>query len=228
MTPQPPIAVVTGLAMERRALKGLNGQGAIVACQGIGPRRAGAAAERLIAEGAGALISAGTAGGLTDTTAPGHLMVPAVVVSTEGLRLEADPDWHAAMLAALAPLNPDPGRMLGSDLPILTEAEKRRLGRERDCLAVDMESHAVGAVAAAAGVPFLALRVVADTVDRRMPAALARAFARDGQVRLGGLFLGLARRPWEITQMGQLKRDGDAALATLRRLARLTLPRPGE
>ncbi|SDG86830.1 hypothetical protein [Roseospirillum parvum] len=226
MSTLPPIGLITGLSMERRALKRLRGQGVVVTCSGIGPRRARAAAERLLAEGATALISAGTAGGLTDTTAPGHLMVPAAVVSTEGVRLDADAEWHAAVLDALAPLDPDPGRLLGSDLPILTEAEKRRLGREMDCLAVDMESHAVGAVAAQAGVPFLALRVVTDTVDRQLPAALGQAFTRQGELRPGGLLLGLARRPWELGQMGRLKKDADAAMATLRHLARLPLPRP--
>ena len=74
-------AFIVGLAAEARVLRraaggldpSLPGR---IACAAAAPERARAGAERLLAEGAGALVSFGIAGGLDPVLMPGDLVLP--------------------------------------------------------------------------------------------------------------------------------------------------------
>jgi adenosylhomocysteine nucleosidase len=81
-----------------------------------------------------------------------------------------------------------------------------------------MESYAVAAVAAEAGVPFVAVRAIADPAEQPLPRAVTGIIGPDGMPRLDRLVLRLCLRPWECPSLFRLRRDTDAALASLGRL----------
>jgi adenosylhomocysteine nucleosidase len=91
-------------------------------------------------------------------------------------------------------------------------------------LAVDLESHAVAEFASGAGMPFVVIRAIADPQDRALPQAALEALRPDGHVRARGILGGVIRQPGQLLALFRLGRDSAAALATLRRAARLAGP----
>ena len=201
------VALVTGLRREARiaARAGLH-----VDCAGPGPHAARRTAERLVAGGATALVSFGYAGGLDPTLVPGDLIVAERVVAVGGQ------EWATQGAAALADRVPSAriGISLGTDAPIATVDAKAALARR--AMAVDMESHAIAAVAAARRIPFLVVRAIVDPAGRTLPDAALAATADDGTPRLGRLMAALAARPQDIGAIVALAvamRRADRALA---------------
>ena len=113
------------------------------------------------------------------------------------------------------------GTLLAARQPIASVAEKAALRAASGALAVDMESGAVAEAAAGAGLPFLALRIVADPADRAIPAAALQGIAPDGSRRPSAVLLNLLTRPADLAPLIRLARDSDAALRQLRRVASL-------
>lgn len=189
----------------------------------MGPARAAAAADRLIARGARALLSWGTAGGLSPTLRPGDIMIPDKIATGSGETAVADPGWLACAtreLAAGAPVTS--GTLWSSRLPVASVDEKRALA-EQAMAAVDMECGAVAAAAARAGIPFLAIKAVCDPADRALPTALLGLIDAEGRFRPRGL-PGMIRGglpTWRAA--AALRGDFAAALAALQ-LAAAALP----
>jgi adenosylhomocysteine nucleosidase len=119
------------------------------------------------------VVSAGACGALAPALAVGALVVPTVVLERTGER------WPAATLPRL----PGEGALLTVREVVESAAQKARLWMETGALAVDMESAAVMAWAAARGVPAAVVRAVSDDAERGIPAALAAAVSEDGRVR---------------------------------------------
>src|ERR1700739_853432 len=133
----PVIGFVTGLTAEAQLLENT---GFLVAGGGGCPEGAYRAAERLIGQGAQALVSFGLAGGLGPDAVPGSVLVPRAVA--EGAeRYPCDP----ALIAFLCGSTGDP-ILAGFDI-VSTVAEKAALYSATRIGAVDLES---GAVARAA------------------------------------------------------------------------------
>jgi adenosylhomocysteine nucleosidase len=196
----------------------------LLAVSGVGPERARRAAEALLARGAAALASWGSAGGLDPAVAVGALCLPRSVLAAGGQAFDADPAWHARLAARLAGLPLSTGALLESARVLATAAEKQAAFEASGALAVDMESASVAAAARAAGCPFLAVRAVSDAARMRVPHASLRAFDAEGRLRLGGLALALARRPGDLAALVRLDLGFRSALASLRRAARRAGP----
>ena len=116
------------------------------------------------------------------------------------------------------------GAILGLDRMVLTVAEKAALFERSGAVAIDMESHRVALVAAAAGLPFLALRAIGDPAGRALPALVARALGEDGRPRIGPVIAGLLRRPGDLAALLRVRRDTAAALAALAAVAETLIP----
>jgi adenosylhomocysteine nucleosidase len=217
------IGVVTGFRAEARCLRGLDMR---IACSGGSAELARSEAERLVAEGAAALVSCGLAGGLAPELRPGDLLLPESVRSAGSRSWSVDPIWRERVYARLSAggLEPDPGVLVGSDRIVATASDKRALFEATGARAVDMESHAVAAVATGAGLPFLVLRALADPHDQVIPQVAREALRPDGRVRLRATLGGLIRQPGELMALLRLGRESAAALATLRRAAALAGP----
>lgn len=210
--------VVTGMVAEARCLPRPGAGGAPeVVCSGGNSARAAAGATRLVTQGSRALLSFGLAGGLDPALRPGALIVVETVIAPDGRCWEADRDWREALLAALAAERPVAGALAGSDRVLATVDEKLRLFEATGACAVDMESHAVARVAADSGVPFAALRAVADPAGRALPHAALDALDADGRWRAQRVIVGLAKRPWETPGLIALALDARRAFAALRR-----------
>jgi hopanoid-associated phosphorylase len=187
------LAAVTGLEAEARIARraGLDAESA-----GAGLGAATRAAEALVARGATALLSFGIAGGLDPALRTGSPVVATAVATEGGERLAADPVL-AAQFASLLPAATT-GIILGADRPIATAADKAHLHVATGARAVDTESHLVALAAARHGLPFAALRVVADTAAHGLPPAATAGFVPAGRSPLRPVLVELARSPAQL------------------------------
>ena len=222
--------IVCGMASEARALgRWANDPRIGIGISGARPGRAEAEARRLVAEGCRALLSWGVAGGLDPALVPGDLVIPAEVVAEDGRNWPVSQELSAALAAGVpSPLRGEGqggGRhLLGLDRMVLSAAEKAALFERTGAVALDMESHRVALVAAAAGLPFLAVRAIGDPAGRALPALAARALGEDGRPRIGPVVAGLLRRPGDLAALLRVKRDTEAALAELAAVAETLIP----
>ena len=222
--------IVCGMASEARALGCRANDPRIgIGISGARPGRAEAEARRLVAEGCRALLSWGVAGGLDPALVPGDLVIPAEVVAEDGGSWPVSQELSAALAAGVpSPLRGEGqgggGHILGLDRMVLSAAEKAALFERTGAVALDMESHRVALVAAAAGLPFLAVRAIGDPAGRALPALAARALGEDGRPRIGPVVAGLLRRPGDLAALLRVKRDTEAALAALAAVAETLIP----
>jgi hopanoid-associated phosphorylase len=217
---EPASAVVTGLRAEARCLRGLQVR---VAYSGGSSERARSEAARLLSEGAVGLVSFGLAGGLASDLHPGALLLPEAVLSPAGRSVPTDPGWRARIGSLLEKggLQAQGGALVGSERIVTTAAAKQMLRETTGALAVDMESHAVAAVAHERAVPFVVIRAIADPHDRVIPQAALETLRPDGRVRVAAVLGGVIREPGQLIALLRLGLETAAALATLRRAALL-------
>lgn len=224
-----PVGVVTGLASEARAARVIaeNLKGAapepIISCAGASPRRAQREARALLSGGARALVSFGVAGGLRPTLAVGSLIIGEEVFTPEHHLLPGSTSWRVALETAAreSGLKISSGRIAGSNRVVAHAEAKAALHGLSGALAVDMESHAVAAVAWEAKVPFLALRAILDDAESTLPSIVRGSIDRNGKPRKALVALRLAVTPWNTGALRRLERDSRAAHQALRGLTPL-------
>ena len=202
------LGVVTGLAAEARVARGLGP----VAVGGGSPAGAEAAARRLVAQGATALLSFGLAGGLDPALRPGRLFVPAAVLEA-GQAYPTD----AAVLARFG-LAAE-GLLLAGDAVVADAAAKDALWRRTGAQAVDLESGAVALVAAAHGMAFAVVRALCDPAERTLPPAALLALDGGGAIGLWRVLRSVALAPWQVPALLALARDAGRAQRALARFA---------
>jgi adenosylhomocysteine nucleosidase len=109
------------------------------------------------------------------------------------------------------------GRLLTVDRLIDDPADKRRLAQATGAIALDMETFAVASVCRRAATPFIAIRVVSDAVDDRLPREVGRLLRQKTLAgKLGALAGAVLARPSSVKDLYQLKED---ALVASDRLA---------
>ena len=194
------LGIVTGLPREAKILRGA----ALVRCEGPGPAAAGRAAAALIAAGADTLMSFGVAGALDPRLVPGDLVVATEVITPDGRHYPAE-----AQISGIR------GAILTRDTPVADVEQKCRLFEQTGAIAVDMESAAVAACALAAGIPFMAVRAIADSARRTIPRAAIDALRPDGTTD----YRALLARPGDWWGLLALGRDWRRAQRTLRDVA---------
>jgi adenosylhomocysteine nucleosidase len=219
------VGVVAALASEAAGLvaaRAGNRRGIIdglrVDAAGLGQQRATVASRRLDDQGVRALVSWGVAGGLSPALGAGDILLPASVVA-EGQEWEVDIAWREHLARALAACGSVvTGRLWCSEVPVFSIAAKARLAT-RDLAATDMESAAVAAVALAAGLPFMAVKVICDPAQHEVPRASVGMVGADGRVTLRGLPQVLRAGPRSWRQMLVLRSDFAMARRSLDRAA---------
>jgi adenosylhomocysteine nucleosidase len=201
-----------------------------IRCSGAVSSRAGMLAALLVDQGCAGLLSIGLAGGLDPALKPGDVILSSTVIAPDGAKVPADAAWRDRLAAELEQ-NAIPfriGAIAGLDELVRRAETKRALRSATGALAVDMESHAVMRIAAAAGIPFLAVRVIADGAGDELPRAVEVALTEQGGVAILRLLGALLRRPGDIAGMimlGQRSASGFQSLRRLAPLAALHLPR---
>jgi hopanoid-associated phosphorylase len=207
---------ITGLESEAGCLVTFFDR-ATVRISGARPDTAERAARALVDAGCDLLVSFGLAGALIAGVAPGTVVVATAVIGTEGESYAPDPALSAAIRGRSAPARALP--IAGSDAIVGSVRDKIRLNQGTGAAAVDMESHRVARVARAHGMPFIAIRVVADSLDSAIPRAAFDAIDEDGRSRPRAVLAALVRRPWEIVALARLAAQSRAAHRSLRHVA---------
>jgi hopanoid-associated phosphorylase len=218
------IGIITGMRVEEDCLAAAlnrlpDRNRPLLYCAGASGERAFEGARSLVKDGAVALLSIGIAGGLDAALRPGDIVLPDIVVCAGGAERRASETWRAAVMPELPRVAI--GTLLTAGQPLASVAEKAALRAASGALAVDMESGSVADAAAEAGLPFLALRIIADPADRAIPAAALQGIAPDGSRRPLAVLMSLLARPADLPPLIRLARDSDAALRQLRRVASL-------
>jgi adenosylhomocysteine nucleosidase len=223
--PQPgtgQLGVVTALQAEADCLRQFPDRSApLVYVSGGSVLRARAGAEQLRAKGVIGLVSFGLAIGLAPVLRPGDVVVADSVVLPSGKSIPTDATWRAALLPPLrgSGLSVRVARIAGSDELPASAVAKRRAFQTTFAAALDTDSHAVAEVAAAAGLPLLVVRAVAEPAEEMRPAIAFAANGVDGQPRSLAVVGHLAMRPWEIPAAWRFSKNGRLALEALRRVA---------
>jgi adenosylhomocysteine nucleosidase len=158
------------------------------------------------------VLSFGVAGGLAAHLRPGDLVLPHAIHAGE----EAYP-CHKGWVGSLAQRLPKAysGALLGADAMVGTPDAKRRLHRAHDALAVDMESHGAARFAQSWGLPFAALRAIADPQHRALPPAAMVGMKPDGSADVKAVLAALARSPAQLRGLIQTAFDARAGMAAL-------------
>jgi adenosylhomocysteine nucleosidase len=188
-----------------------------LAVSGAGPANARLVATRLLEQGVAGLVSWGCAAALDPALIPGDLVLPERIQGIDGAILDCDPGWRGRFAQAVSyRIEPSAGALAESPVVIARVAAKWALREATGALAVDMESAAAARAAQAAGIPFLAVRAIADTSAMKLPDAVMAALNPRGDVRLGALLGHTLRHPGQIAELIRLGRAFGAAMATLR------------
>jgi adenosylhomocysteine nucleosidase len=216
------LGVVTALQTEADCLRQFwEGSSPLICVSGGSVLRARAGAEELRAKGVIGLVSFGLAIGLAPVLRPGDVVVADSVVLPSGKSFATDAAWRAALLQRLggSGLNVRVARIAGSDELLASAVAKRRAFQTTFAAALDTDSHAVAEVAAAAGLPLLVVRAVAEPAEEMRPAIAFAANGVDGQPRSLAVVGHLAMRPWQIPAAWRFSKNGRLALDALRRVA---------
>ncbi|HEX2429773.1 MAG TPA: hypothetical protein VHK03_03280, partial [Aestuariivirgaceae bacterium] len=226
------VGVVTGLVMEARIIARAANEGGHhrphLKIAGPGAPTAQVTVDRLIAEGAEAILSFGLAGGLDPSIPPGALIVPEGVLlpESDGLKvLETDRRWRnrlVNLLSSGSEVRENP--LLCSFEPVLGVADKAKLHQDSEAGAVDMESALIARAAANRSVPFLALRAVSDCAATAIPAAAASAMTPGGRLNIWPIIVALATGQLNLLDLLHVGRQSQLAAGNLSRAVHAALP----
>ncbi len=182
---------------------------------GMGEEAARRAATGLQAGGATTLMSFGIAGALDPFLRPGDLVLPELIYAGRSL-LPVSLVWRARIQQCLpSHLRVIGGTLAASHQVLTSVVEKRELAKSTGACAVDLESGAVAEVAANTGVPFLAIRAIADPMEFSPPSALLDAVHPDGGAKLARILSLLLHRSVTLSTLLRLAAELRTARSTL-------------
>jgi len=212
-TTQLPVLAVTGMAFEARIAAG---PGVRTICSSR-PDILAADLAAAIAMGCRGIVSFGVAGGLAGHVKPGTCIVARSVVTAEQ-RFDSHLEWASRLLQTI------PGAIhadiAGSRALVATPADKIALGRSTGAAAVDMESVLCVGAAVAHGLPFAAVRVVADPHHRVLPHAAQVGLLPDGTPDLSAVMRSVMGRPHQVAALIRVALDTRTARSALVRARR--------
>lgn len=113
------------------------------------------------------VVSAGFAGGLDEKLRRGHIVMADEVVHAGGETIPIDLRLDRESIAATKGLHV--GRLVTVDSILREPSERRCLAEKHSAIACDMETYAIAAICRQENVPFLAIRIISDSVDDELP-----------------------------------------------------------
>jgi len=184
---------------------------------GIGSEAARDGAVCLVGQGATALLSWGCAGALSSKLEPGDLLLPEIILAEEGQLFHTHEIWRKRLTEQLTDtLKWHKDMLVESSRMVSGHEDKQSLASTSGAIAVDMESAAIGRVASQAGIPFMVIRAVADTVDEKLPSCISEAMSDRGQIQMRRLFPSLILQPVLWPKLIRLGRHFHAATRILK------------
>lgn len=186
---------------------------------GVGLEKAALAADFLVDQGVGSLISVGLAGGLDPHLTAGDIIIASSVLGKDDGRYNASGEAldFASKTLEEKGLSARQGLIVSTSMAVLDEAAKKALHEKTGALAVDMESGGVAAAAAKRGLPLFVMRVICDEAADGISADLYECLGEDGRVRPGRLLGSCLKRPSMVTDMMRLRRSFNLALSNMGR-----------
>jgi hopanoid-associated phosphorylase len=206
--------IVTGLVQEARIAAG---PGMAVICSSSDPQQLRALLSVFDPSTIRGVISFGVAGGLDPSLKSGDVVVATEVMAGDArwlAGLALNEDLFASV--ALGRRRVVRGSVAGAEAVVQGQSCKAALHMETGAVAVDMESHIAAAYAAEAGLPFAALRVIADPAGRALPELARAAIKPDGKIDLRAILRGIARNPRTLHGLVSTGIDFNRALKSLR------------
>ncbi len=189
----------------------------------MGPERSVAAAVALRCQGIDALLNWGCAAALSPGLSPGRLLLPRAFILPDRSEIPCDTIWWHRLTDRLADLAPVTTPLASSETVLASPAAKRTLRRETGAQAADMESAFLAHWCRDQGIPFVAVRAVADDAGTSIPAAVLAA-DRHGDIDPIRLLFQLLRHPGQIGPLWHLGRRFRLARDTLTTAAARLLP----
>jgi hopanoid-associated phosphorylase len=183
----------------------------VFACGGNVGLRA-AAIRHAVVSGAPAIVSFGIAGGLLPHLRPGSWIVASGVCAGKR-RINADSAWTDRLAERLP--GAEVGEIVSVPAPVRAPHQKRHLQARTGACGVDMESYQAAALAQELGVPFAAVRVVADPLERELPPAVHSGLQTDGSVALSSVLDSLAHEPGQLLSLARVTVDAFVAFRAL-------------
>ncbi|MEQ1560090.1 MAG: phosphorylase [Methyloglobulus sp.] len=195
----------------------------LVVYSGAGAEHAYAAAELLVKQGATCLFSWGCAAALISAFQPGDLVLAnrCVDANQKQIGLSSDDDLLHIKQGLLKYLSVPIhiGKLAESKHIVASSVEKAQIAAATGVIALDMESAAIAKVAELHGIPFLAVRAIADPLDMNLPKAVSYALNNQGEVVLSKLIAYLLGHPAELPGLIKLGLHFHRAKKTLKRVA---------
>ena len=187
----------------------IGGRRVLLAANGVG-RDAAASGVRTLLAGyrVDAVVSTGFAGALSAELGVGDAFLAETVMD--------GPRRFRGGQPVRVPNSVRRGALVTVDRVVQSAQAKTELSAG-GAIAVDMESAAVAAVAAEAGVPFYCLRAISDPANSDLPLDFNRAVRRDGSFSAWSLAVQAALRPTAWKELLRLRRHVNLATASLAR-----------
>jgi len=208
--------VITGIIKEANCVRRAQGDDTLLMVHAVAGQAdvARDAARAMINNGASGLLSFGIAGGLDPSLGAGVVVIASAIHGPGGKSWPADERWVQGLTQFDGTF--DSGAIAGSNTPVMTACDKRKLFQRTGALAVDMESHAVAAVAHEAKVPFAAIRAIGDPAGRSIPRTALFGLSPSGRTRALPVIAGLLRWPRDFVGVWRLASETNTALLALR------------
>jgi len=183
----------------------LAGADVVVVSSGPGARQAHSATSELISRHQPVwVISAGFSGGLVPAVRRGDVVMADSVADERQNVLSIDLRLDGTDKTAGLHV----GRVLSVARVVVAPNEKQQLGESHSALAVDLESFAVAEVCAQEKVRFLAVRVVSDPVEQRLPDEVRILLAKNTAAgRWGAVAGSVMRRPSSLRDLWTLREN---------------------
>lgn len=172
-----------------------------------------------------AVINLGFAGTLAPSLHPGAVVIGRrwqrqLEMVSPGASSEPLRTWLEDLVAG-ANRTAQVGTIYSVDTPFHGAAQRDRLHAATGALSVDMETAHWGELATAAGADFVALRVISDRADLRLPRPRHELLDAAGSIRWGRWLRGLGvagawrSLPGQLARLRQAREDWRRALASL-------------
>jgi adenosylhomocysteine nucleosidase len=193
----------------------LGGRRVLVADTGAGSVAAAQATWDIVARHQPAwIVSSGFAAGLTAEMRRGHVLMADSVTDLQGQRWEVGLKVDPAVL----PRSVHVGGLLSVDQLLRNREQKCQLADTHAALACDMETAAIAEVCRRTRTRLLAVRIISDGLDDRLPAGIEKMMNQQSLAsKLGAATAAIWSRPSTVKDLWQLKQQ---ALETSDRLAR--------
>ena len=213
---QKPVLVVTGLTVEATIAASF---GTKSVSSGGNPAQLQTLLSKYNSSNIRGVVSFGTAGGLDPSLQPGDVVVMSSVTEG-GVTWNANSALTAAIVdkifkqaAGSFAVHQGPGA--SSSTSILDAAGKTTLWNSTHTEVVDMESEIAAAFAAQNGLPFVAVRAVADPYNQSQPPASLVALMPDGSLNLSAIINSIATSPSQIPDLWNVALQTEAAFSSL-------------